>query len=56
MAEVGTRQFYGMKYAAQFFGVHPYTVKRWVKSGKVPGKKIGGRYYIAKESLETLLK
>lgn len=54
MAEEEKRRFYGMKYAAQLFGVHPGTTKRWVKTGKVPGKKIGGRYYVAKEAIEAL--
>lgn len=56
MPEVGTLQFFGTKYAGQLFGVSPNTIKRWVKTGKVPGKKIGGKYFVAKESIETLFK
>lgn len=25
---------------------HPSSVRRWIESGQIPGKKIGGRYYV----------
>lgn len=32
--------------AAEKFGVCQKTGKRWIKSGKWPGKKIGSRWYV----------
>lgn len=25
---------------------HPSSVRRWIENGDLPGKKIGGRYYV----------
>ena len=25
---------------------HPSSVRRWIESGELPGKKIGGRWYV----------
>ena len=35
-------------------GVTVYTLYRWIKTGTVTGKKIGGRWYVTSESAEKL--
>lgn len=41
---------------ATYLRVHPYTVKRLARAGKLPGFKIGGQWRFKKESLEKMQK
>ena len=42
MKVVGGKEFFrGHKEIAQFLGVHPKTVQRWIKAGKIPVKRDG---------------
>ncbi len=40
--------------AAEELGVHYQTVYRWVRSGRLPARKLGGRYVIAPEDLGAI--
>jgi excisionase family DNA binding protein len=37
-------------------GVHPETVRRWVREGKVPAKKVGNMVFIRPGDLEIMRK
>jgi chromosome partitioning protein len=39
--------------AAQLINVHPNTIVRWIKSGKLPSSKIGREYRIPREAIEN---
>lgn len=39
---------------ATYLRVHPYTVKRLARTGKLPGFKVGGQWRFKKESLEKM--
>lgn len=32
---------------------HASSVRRWIESGDIPGKKIGGRYYVELDAEES---
>ena len=34
------------KEAAELYRVHPETIKKWARAGKIPGKKIGARKWL----------
>lgn len=55
MAEVEKMQVYNTKYLARLFKNHPQTITRWLKSGKIQGKKIGRRWFIKRETIDALL-
>jgi len=39
--------YFGAKGIAQFLGCNPYTVRRWLREGKLPAKKdIAGRWVL----------
>jgi len=42
--------------AAERLLVHPHTIRRWLKEGKIKGWKVGGRYRIDPESLQQIVK
>ena len=37
--------------AAKYLRIHPYTLRRLTRAGKVPGFKIGGQWRFRKEEL-----
>ena len=39
--------------AANMLNVHPNTILRWIKSGKLPSSKIGSQYRIPREAIEN---
>ncbi|MGE6778315.1 helix-turn-helix domain-containing protein [Vreelandella titanicae] len=41
--------------AAKELACHPATVSRWVKSGALPGLKIGGKTYVNKQALQAMI-
>lgn len=59
MAEMNNRLTYSISEVADMFGVHPNTVRKWVREGKLLGGKTSekkhGRVLIIAESVEMLL-
>lgn len=53
--EIMGRKFLSSKDAAKILGVSYRTIWRWLKSGKLPSKRIGHRYLIPYDSLARLL-
>lgn len=53
MNDVG---FLSTETAAQLLNVHPNTIVRWIKSGKLPSSKIGREYRIPREAIENRVK
>lgn len=41
---------------AKYLRIHPYTVKRLVRTGKLPGFKVGGQWRFNKNEINKLLK
>ncbi len=42
--------------AARMLHISMRTLKNWIRSGYIKGKKIGGRWYVESGSLKDLLK
>lgn len=52
-----TEQTYTTKEVAELMRVHPLTVIRWIKAGKLQGLRVGGgksHYRISKAEVERL--
>lgn len=47
--------FYTVDEAVQIIGVSEYTIRRWLKSGKLNGKRVGKYWRISKESVIAVL-
>jgi excisionase family DNA binding protein len=41
--------------AAEAFGVHYKTVMLWLRSGKIPGRKIGKTWLMSRKALEEFI-
>ena len=48
-----TRSFLTTEQAAGMLNVHPHTIVRWIKSGKLPSSKIGREYRIPKDAIRA---
>lgn len=42
--------------AAEYLRVSPYTIRKWLRKGKIPGRKIGRAYHIVEAELEDMLR
>lgn len=42
------------KAAAKTLGVCARTVRRWVRDGELPGRRLGRRYYVYRSALDAL--
>ncbi len=40
---------------AKAFKVHPVTIRRYFRIGKMKGQKVGGRWYISKENFKDFV-
>ena len=49
----GNPSFLTTEQAANLLNVHPNTILRWIKTGKLPSSKIGQQYRIPRESIEN---
>jgi len=45
-----------VKQAAHKFNVHPNTIFKWLRAGKLKGYKVGGQWRIYLEDLEAFMK
>lgn len=45
-----------VKEVAELFGVHPETVRNWLRSGRLEGRRVGWKWFIVREDVDRLLK
>ena len=38
---------------AEYLRIHPYTVRRLVRAGKLPGFKVGGQWRFRKDEIDS---
>ncbi len=48
-----TRSLMTLQQASKYIGVHEMTLYRWAKKGTIPAIKIGGRWRIKKELIDS---
>ncbi len=44
-----TEKFYSVEEISQMLELHPKTVRRFIREGKIPGKKLGREWKVARE-------
>ena len=47
--------YYTVEEVADLAGVPPYTVRRWLREGRLKGKRFGLRWRIEKDSVSEIL-
>lgn len=47
---------YDVEECAELLKVNPQTIRRYIKSGKLKGQKVGGRLYVTADTIKALLK
>jgi len=48
------REVFGVRESAQMLGLHPVTLRRWLRESKVRGVRLGGVWRIEAETLREL--
>jgi excisionase family DNA binding protein len=48
--QVGTLKLYVVKELCKIFSLHPVTIQRYLKAGRLRGKKIGKKWYVTEEA------
>lgn len=46
-------QYFTVVEVAKKFAVRPYTVREWIREGKIKSSKHNGRHYIAEDDLRA---
>ncbi|OQC00072.1 MAG: Helix-turn-helix domain protein [Firmicutes bacterium ADurb.Bin099] len=49
--KLGDTNLYNIKELSEKLKVTPLTLRRYIKTGKLSGKKLGGKYMVTEESL-----
>lgn len=47
-------KLYTPEEAAEILQVHPYTIRKWLRAGKIQGKKFGRVWRIPESALEAV--
>lgn len=55
MLEIAGTKLYDLKEVCEMFDANIQTVRQWIKSGKLPAKKIGRAYYCSEEDLKKFI-
>lgn len=56
MSENKGIKLYSTRELADMFGKDVETIRRWIRSGYLPARKMGGSYYIEEEVLRRVLR
>jgi hypothetical protein len=51
--QFGTLTLYNVDELSAKFGLHPVTLRRLFRKGKLQGRKVGKRWYLTEESLRA---
>ena len=56
MIEVGTQKAYTVQEAAELLNFTAQSVRLYIKKGKIKAQRVGNRYYIAEENIQSFLR
>jgi excisionase family DNA binding protein len=54
--QLGTLTLFEVKELCEKFGLHPVTIRKYMKRGRLRGQKIGKKWYITEEALRDYFK
>src|SRR5262245_54798328 len=49
---MSTETYYTLEEAAQILKLHPQTLRRWIRQGKLPARRFGKQFRLRPEDLE----
>jgi excisionase family DNA binding protein len=49
-------ELYDVAAVAEYFAVHPMTIRRWAHSGRLPARRVGAKLRFKREDLEAFLR
>ncbi len=54
--EIANMKLYGVNELAQQLRITGYSVRAYIRAGKLKAQKIGGKWYVAEENLQAFLR
>lgn len=56
MIKVEELTVYDVEECSKMLNIHPNTVRRYVRSGKLKGQRVGGKWYVTADTLKEFIK
>lgn len=56
MIEVGAQKAYDVQETAELINLTAKSVRDYIKAGKIRAQRVGNRYYIAEENIQSFLR
>lgn len=56
MIKVGEQKAYDIQETAELINLSPQSVRSYIKQGKLKAQKVGTRYYVAEENIQSFLR
>jgi excisionase family DNA binding protein len=53
MKQIGNLTLYTVIEISEKLGIHPYTLRRYIRQKKLAGRKVGNKYFITADSLRV---
>lgn len=55
MIEIGDIKAYDVQEIAKFFDMTPQSIRKFIREGRIKGRKVGTRWYVTEEAIREYL-
>ena len=55
MKQIGDIKFYDVQEIAKAFDMTPQSVRKFIREGRIKGRKVGTRWYVTEEAIRDYL-
>jgi len=55
MKQIGDIKFYDVQEIAKIFDMTPQSIRKFLKEGRIKGRKVGTRWYVTEEAIRDYL-
>lgn len=55
MKQIGDIKFYDVQEIARIFDMTPQSIRKFIREGRIKGRKVGTRWYVTEEAIREYL-